>query len=344
MESVAVLSDIHGVLPALDAVLAEPAVRSADRIVLTGDIAAGPQPSDVLDRLIGLGDRVTWVRGNADRELIELARGEVDDVGDPIAHWAAKELGEDHLDWLASLPLSVLLDVGGFGPVLFCHATPRDDAEVVVVDSRLERWAEVLAGLPDEVMTVVCGHTHMPFTRLANRRQIVNPGSVGMPYGRAGAHWAVLAGGAVELRRTAYDVPAACASVCAESAYPDIAEWTDYFLNSRASDADALAVMAPRDGRLPERVCVASHLARVATRSGSASKQATRERDHLQGERLGATGSAAKPGLERCAVARGRGRISRLLHRRWGDQTGDGVWRGGKKAHTAVAPEVARAC
>jgi predicted phosphodiesterase len=272
MESVAVLSDIHGVLPALDAVLAEPAVRAADRIVLTGDIAAGPQPSDVLDRLIGLGDRVTWVRGNADRELIELARGEVDDVGDPIAHWAAGQLGPDHLDWLASLPLSVLLDVGGFGPVLFCHATPRDDAEVVVVDSRLERWAEVLAGLPDEVMTVVCGHTHMPFARLANRRQIVNPGSVGMPYGRVGAHWALLTGGAVELRRTAYDVPAACASVCAESAYPDIAEWTDYFLNSRASDADALAVMAPRDGRLPERVCVANHLVRVATRNGSASK------------------------------------------------------------------------
>jgi predicted phosphodiesterase len=271
MESVAVLSDIHGVLPALDAVLAEPSVRAADRIVLTGDIAAGPQPSDVLDRLIGLGDRVTWVRGNADRELIELARGEVDDVGDPIAHWAARQLGADHLDWLASLPLSELLDVGGFGPVLFCHATPRDDAEVVVVDSRLERWAEVLAGLPDEVMTVVCGHTHMPFARLANRRQIVNPGSVGMPYGRVGAHWALLTGGAVELRRTAYDVPAACASVCAESAYPDIAEWTDYFLNSRASDADALAVMAPRDGRLPTAV-TAIHLVRVVTQNGPAGK------------------------------------------------------------------------
>jgi hypothetical protein len=96
----------------------------------------------------------------------------------------------------------------------------------------------------------------MPFARLANRRQIVNPGSVGMPYGRAGAHWALLSEGAVELRRTAYDVPAACASVCAESAYPDIAEWTDYFLRSRASDADALAVMAPRDGRLPAAAAV----------------------------------------------------------------------------------------
>jgi len=248
MESVAVLSDIHGVLPALDAVLAEPAVRAADRIVLTGDIAAGPQPGEVLDRLIGLGDRVTWVRGNADRELVELARGETDDVGDSIAHWAAKQLDADQVDRLASLPLSVLLDVSGFGPVMFCHATPRDDAEVVV-DSRLARWSEVLDGLPQEVMTVVCGHTHMPFARLANRRQIVNPGSVGMPYGRAGAHWAQLTAGAVELRRTAYDVSKACAAVCAQSAYPDIAEWTDYFLHSRASDADALARMAPRDGR-----------------------------------------------------------------------------------------------
>ena len=58
MESVAVLSDIHGVLPALDAVLAEPAVQAADRIVLTGDIAAGPQPGEVLDRLTVLGERV----------------------------------------------------------------------------------------------------------------------------------------------------------------------------------------------------------------------------------------------------------------------------------------------
>jgi hypothetical protein len=135
------------VLPALDAVLAEPAVRAADRIVLTGDIAAGPQPGEVLGRLTGLGDRVTWVRGNADRELVELARGETDDVGDPVAHWA------------------------------------------------------------------------------------------------------LLSAGAIELRRTAYDVPAACALVCAQSSYPDVAEWTDYFLHSRASDADALAVMAPRDGR-----------------------------------------------------------------------------------------------
>jgi len=186
--SVAVLSDIHGVLPALDAVLAEPAVRDAERIVLTGDIAAGPQPVPVLDRLLGLGDRVTWVRGNADRELVELARGQTTDVGDPIAPWAARQLSADHVDWLARLPYPVTLPVDGFGEVVFCHATPRDDEEVVVVDSRLDRWTEVLAGLPDEVMTVVCGHTHMPFTRLANRRQDHQPGQrrhALRPHGRA---------------------------------------------------------------------------------------------------------------------------------------------------------------
>ena len=248
--SVAVLSDIHGVLPALDAVLADPAVQGAERIVLTGDIAAGPQPVLVLDRLRGLGDRVTWVRGNADRELVALARGETDDVGDPISPWAARQLSSGHVDWLDRLPHLVTLDVAGFGEVMFCHATPRDDEEVVVVDSRLDRWAEVLAGLPEQVTTVVCGHTHMPFTRLAHGRLVVNPGSVGMPYGRAGAHWALLADGAVTLRRTEYDIEAARAAIHAQSDYPDVAEWTDYFLYSRASDADALAAFAPRDGRV----------------------------------------------------------------------------------------------
>ncbi len=247
--SVAVLSDIHGVLPALDAVLAEPEVRDAERIVLTGDIAAGPMPVPVLDRLLGLGDWVTWVRGNTDRQLVELARGLIEDADHPIEPWAARQLSADHVDWLARLPYPVTLDVAGFGQVVFCHATPRADDEVVLVDSRLERWAEVLQGLPGEVMTVVCGHTHMPFARLANRRQIVNPGSVGMPYGRPGAHWALLADGAITMRHTPYDAAAACALVTEQSSYPDVAQWADYFLHARASDADALAYMAPLDGR-----------------------------------------------------------------------------------------------
>lgn len=243
------LSDIHGVLPALEAVLAEPDVAAAERIVLTGDIAAGPQPAQVLDRLLGLGDRVTWVRGNADRELVVLAGGGVLPVPDPITVWAAGQLTAEHVDRLATLEHPVTLAVAGFGDVVFCHGTPRDDDEVVLVDTRMQRWIEVLADLPDDVQTVVCGHTHMPFVRLAHRRLIINPGSVGMPYGRQGAHWALLAGGAVSLRRSAFDPARACAAVSRESGYPDVAEWTDYFLHSRASDAEAIDTFGSRDGR-----------------------------------------------------------------------------------------------
>jgi predicted phosphodiesterase len=246
---VAVLSDVHGVLPVLDAVLAEPDVAAADLVVVTGDHAAGPQPVAVLDRLTSLGDRVLLVRGNADRQLAAWARGERFEVPDPVVPWAAEQLGEEHVELLAGLPHPVTVDVAGFGPVLFCHGTPRDDEEVVLVDTRLERWAEAFAGVPAEVATVVCGHTHMPFLRLVDRRVVVNPGSVGMPYGRAGGHWALLAGGAVSLRRTPVDVDAAVRAVVAGSAYPDRQQWADCFVRSAASDAEALTVFGPRDGR-----------------------------------------------------------------------------------------------
>jgi len=242
---IAVLSDIHGVLPALEAVLAEPDVRSADRLVLTGDLAAGPQPVETLDLLTSLGDRAVWVRGNADRELVTLSRGGTISTPDPVAPWAAAQLRPDQVTLLDSLPLSAVL-----GDTLFCHATPRDDEEVVLVDSRIERWAEVFATLDESVTTVVCGHTHMPFVRLADRRLVVNPGSVGMPYGGAGAHWALLGDdGAVSIRRTRFDLDAACARVVAESAYPDAHEFADFFVRSKASDVEALRAFGPRDGR-----------------------------------------------------------------------------------------------
>ena len=249
VQRVAVLSDVHGVLPALEAVLAEPEVLAADLVVVTGDHASGPQPSQVLDRLTSLGERLLLVRGNADRELVALARGELLDPPDDVSVWAAAQLAPDHVELLAGLPHPVTVDVDGFGPVVFCHGTPRDDEEVVLVDTRLERWAEAFADLPPHVATVVCGHTHMPFLRLVDRRLVVNPGSIGMPYGRPGGAWALLHGGAVTLHHTEVDVDVAVARVVAESDYPDRQAWADYFLRAAASDAEALTAFAPRDGR-----------------------------------------------------------------------------------------------
>jgi putative phosphoesterase len=242
MERIAVLADVHGVLPALEAVLAEEDVRSADVVVLAGDIASGPLPVETLDVLTGLGERVVWVRGNADRELVEMVRGAyVGEPPDAVSPWAAAELRADQVELLDGLPLSVTI-----GDVLFCHATPRDDVEMVLVDSPISRWAEVFTGLPDEVRTVVCGHTHMPYARQVDRRQVVNAGSVGMPYGAPGPTWALLSENGAQLRYTPLDAPAAADRIVSESTYPGREEWVAEYLLHTYSDTEALEAFRPR--------------------------------------------------------------------------------------------------
>jgi diadenosine tetraphosphatase ApaH/serine/threonine PP2A family protein phosphatase len=159
----------------------------------------------------------------------------------PIDAWAAGQLRPEQRERLAGLPLTVRL-----GDIVFCHATPRSDSEVVLVDSPVARWAEVFAGLPETVSTVVCGHTHMPFVRLVDRRLVVNPGSVGMPYGAAGAHWALLAPGAVTLRRTVFDVDAAIERVAAGSGFAQARAFAEDYLRGTASDVDALDAFRAR--------------------------------------------------------------------------------------------------
>ena len=111
----------------------------------------------------------------------------------------------------------------------------------------------MFADLPDTDRVVVCGHTHMPFVRLVDRRLVVNSGSIGMPYGRAGGAWALLRDGQVELRHTEIDVDAAVAAVVAGSTYADRQAWADEYLRSANSDADAVTAFGPRDGRTPDR-------------------------------------------------------------------------------------------
>jgi predicted phosphodiesterase len=239
---VAVLSDVHGNLPALEAVLADVAEADVEAVVLCGDLAAGPLPNETLDRLGALPWPVHRVRGNADREMVaafdaaSAGEGPEDDPdGDG---WAGRELTAAHRDTLAAPPLTLTLDVDGLGPVLFCHATPRSDTEIVLVDTPTAVYAEALAGV--DVETVVCGHTHMPFDRLAGGHRVVNPGSVGMAYGPPGAYWAVL-GPHVELRRTRYDGAAAAQELLARSGWPRMAEFAEENLRAQPGADEALA-------------------------------------------------------------------------------------------------------
>jgi predicted phosphodiesterase len=243
---VAVLADIHGNLPALDAVLSEVDAAGADVIVLNGDLATGPMPAETLDRLAGLGARAIWVRGNADRELVEAYDGALDpdlpEVARVPTEYCASRLSGRHRDLLAELPLSLTLDVTGLGPVRFCHATTRSDTEIVLVDSPIKVYTGAFAGTAEP--TVVLGHTHMPFERLADCRRFINPGSVGMPYGGTGAYWALL-GPDVILRRTGYDGQAAGETFrAAAPEYPDLAGFIAENVLTVPSDALALAAFS----------------------------------------------------------------------------------------------------
>ena len=183
---VAALYDVHGNLPALEAVLAEVAREGVDAIVCGGDVCAGPMPQECLDALRSAG--ALFVRGNADREL---------------AQWPAAALGDEGRAFLAGLPLTVSLDVDGLGPTCFCHATPRSDEEIVTRLTPDDELAAAIGGIDERV--VVAGHVHVQLDRIVGDRRFVNAGSVGMPYeGRRGAFWALL-GPDVELRCTGYD-------------------------------------------------------------------------------------------------------------------------------------------
>jgi putative phosphoesterase len=202
---VAAISDIHGNLPALEAVLADIDREDVDEIVVAGDTAHGPWPAEVVDLLVERGARC--VRGNADREVMERS-----DRYGPLAAWSADRLGEDRLATVRSWPLTVVLSIDGLGDVLVCHSTPASEDPIY---TRITPDAE-LVGLFDSVAAdvLVCGHTHMQYDRaLTSGLRLVNAGSVGMPYeGVRGAYWALL-GPDVEFRSTQYDVEGTAAAI-----------------------------------------------------------------------------------------------------------------------------------
>jgi predicted phosphodiesterase len=206
---VAALYDVHGNLPALEAVLAEVGSLEVDAVVVGGDIAIGPMPRASLERLLALGERALFLRGNGDREIAGEPAGS--GLWAERTRWSATQLDRGALAWLSALPDTQTVDVDGLGPVLFCHGSPRSDEEILTRISSEERVAAACADVEEAV--VVCGHTHVQFDRELAGTRLVNAGSVGMPYeAKPGAYWALL-GPDVELRRTPYDLEAAATAI-----------------------------------------------------------------------------------------------------------------------------------
>lgn len=230
---VAALYDVHGNLPALEAVLRE---VDADVILSGGDLVLGPMPSECLELLRERG--ATFIRGNTDRHVMSSGTEEPG-MWRTRAQWDHDRLSEEQLAFVRSWPHPLGLEVDGLGPVLFCHGSPRTDEEIITAITPPKRLDPMLDGVREGL--IVCGHTHVQFDRLVGDRRLVNAGSVGMPYeGEAGiACWALL-GPDVELRRSRYDVDSAAKAIRASS-YPDAEEFVQEYLLAPASAEEATA-------------------------------------------------------------------------------------------------------
>ena len=199
----ALLYDIHGNLPALEAVLADAEREDVDTWLLGGDFASYcPWPLDTLERLRMLPES-TWIRGNGERWLREppTDRPDVIEALSGVESGVGTEEG-----WLYSLQSQVELD-----GVLYVHGSPLSDVDSFAPQPE-EGEERILLDVRDR--TVVFGHSHQQFRRPGpNGTDLLNPGSVGMPLdGDVRAAWAVrLDDGEFEFRRTEYDVERAVA-------------------------------------------------------------------------------------------------------------------------------------
>jgi predicted phosphodiesterase len=201
---VALLGDVHGNAPALEAVLAELDREQVDAVVSGGDLTWGPFPRETLELVRARPEPWLFVRGNSERMLLEIARGETEAT--PAGSWVWARHRPEDLDVLATFAETVVLDIEGVGRVRVCHGSPRSDEEIVTERTPPERLRALLEGVPEHV--VVTHHVHVRYDRLAEGVRFLSPGSVGLPYeGERGACWALL-GPELEHRRTSFDVDA----------------------------------------------------------------------------------------------------------------------------------------
>ena len=217
---VAAIYDIHGNLPALEAVLRAVREAQVELVVVGGDVVPGPMVRETLSRLLSFDIPVRFIQGNCEIDALAEMSGagavRVPEQFREVVRWSARQLYPEYERLLAGWAKTLRLEIGGLGAVLFCHATPRDDNEIFTRLTPEECLLPIFEGL--NVSVVVCGHTHMQFDRMIGSTRVVNAGSVGMPFGEPGAYWLLL-GPEVQLQHTSYDLAEAAESI-RRTSYP----------------------------------------------------------------------------------------------------------------------------
>jgi putative phosphoesterase len=212
---VAVLYDIHGNAPALEAVLDEARASGARQVIIGGDVVPGPMPAESLAMLRALEIPTQCIRGNGDRVVLAARRGEdisseVPEAFRDVIYWNAQQIDDDTAAWMTAWPTTLQLQTAHGGRVLFCHATPQNDTDVFTAGTQEQHLLPLFRTVDADL--VVCGHTHMQFDRRVGVTRVVNAGSVGMSFQGPGAYWLSLAA-EVHLRRTDYDLDRAAARI-----------------------------------------------------------------------------------------------------------------------------------
>jgi putative phosphoesterase len=163
---IAALYDIHGNLPALEAVLEDLGHSEVTQIVVGGDVVPGPMPREVMERLSDVAVPVQCIRGNCEREMLAIARGAPSTLPQPVREamrWSARQLFPDYQPSLQKWPATLRCNIDGLGEILFCHGTPRDDNEIFTRKTPEDRLLPIFQNAGAEI--VICGHTHMQFDR-----------------------------------------------------------------------------------------------------------------------------------------------------------------------------------
>ena len=238
MKRIGIISDPHGNLPALEAVLAELEREELDALVCLGDLAVGPQPAETLARVMALDCPV--VKGNWETWFCEGIPPPVDEIGQMLLEigefWKA-QLSADELAVLEGLPATVELDLGDGLRALCFHGSPSSNEEGIYSVTPDETLQQILAGADAPVLC--CGHTHLQMLRRLEHVLIVNPGAIGLPFSEWAPHTIAIAPWAeygilshdhgrlhIDLRRTTYDV-AAMLRMSRASGMPHAEWWAD---------------------------------------------------------------------------------------------------------------------
>jgi len=206
------MADIHGNVPALEAVLADVAGQDVDHIIVAGDLVCGPQPEETRRLLQSLN--CTLIRGNGDAYLLRFEDGEAPDYwrtskAFATVRWQFEQCSDETLDFLRSLPEQRRVEIGNAPAIRVVHGSPRHPTEDLDPKIDPATLDAVLAELAESAL--ICGHTHLPMKAESFGRLVLNPGAVSSPLnGEVGAQYALLTwsrrGWQVEHRLAAYDL------------------------------------------------------------------------------------------------------------------------------------------